>query len=75
VKIILSIGGTGSILDGGDGIDTVSYTQATKGVVNPKQASVLYPHYDRPLKILPLGDSITYGVSIWEQYRERGLPN
>jgi lysophospholipase L1-like esterase len=83
------IGGAGSkVLDGGEGVDTVSYTQATKGVtVNLDRDFGFIPSSDRPLKILPLGDSITYGViqygintdsggyrtSLWNKFVADGL--
>jgi Ca2+-binding RTX toxin-like protein len=68
------IGGTGNkVLDGGGGIDTVSYSQATKGVtVNLNTGVGFVPSYNRPLKIMPLGDSITYGVINYGSNTESG---
>jgi len=68
------IGGTGNkVLDGGGGIDTVSYSQATKGVtVNLNTGVGFVPSYNRPLKIMPLGDSITYGVINYGSSTESG---
>lgn len=66
-------GGAGSkVLDGGNGIDTVSYARTNKGVtVNLKVGFGFVPSYAMPLKIMPLGDSITYGV-IDERNTESG---
>jgi len=51
---------------GGNGSDTASYSQATRGVVaNLSTGAVFTPLIgapNAPLKIMPLGDSITYGV-------------
>ncbi|URD51102.1 GDSL-type esterase/lipase family protein [Chroococcidiopsis sp. CCNUC1] len=52
------IGGTGKdALDGGVGIDTVSYFNATSGVTVDLNAGIA----TRTAKLMPLGDSITYG--------------
>ncbi len=68
------IGGAGNkVLDGGGGIDTVSYSQATKGVtVNLNTGVGFVPSHNRPLKIMPLGDSITYGVIQYGSNTESG---
>lgn len=57
-------GGAGkNLLDGGSGIDTVSYEQANKGVIVSLGTNIAFTSaYSKPLKIMPLGDSITYGV-------------
>lgn len=53
------IGGKGNdTLDGGPGNDTVSYAEASNGVV----ADLSLGKASRIARILPLGDSITYGV-------------
>ncbi|ODR92733.1 GDSL-type esterase/lipase family protein [Sinorhizobium alkalisoli] len=44
--------------DGGGGADTVSYARSSRGVVADLQSGHAY----KLLSILPLGDSITYGV-------------
>ncbi len=77
------IGGTGNdILDGGVGIDTASYAQATSGIIaNLKTGAVT-----RIAKIMPLGDSITYGTvnknlknfggyrtKLWDSFKADGL--
>jgi len=53
-------------LTGGSGTDTASYARATRGVVaNLSTGAGFTPLYgapNTPLKIMPLGDSITYGV-------------
>jgi Ca2+-binding RTX toxin-like protein len=51
------------ILDGGTGADRVSYRDAARGViVNLAQGFAFTSAYNTPLKIMPLGDSITKGV-------------
>lgn len=51
-------------LNGGTGSDTASYAQATRGVIaNLTTGTVFRPGYNTPVKIMPLGDSITYGYS------------
>lgn len=77
------IGGTGNdTLDGGTGIDTASYAQATSGIMaNLKTGTVT-----RTAKIMPLGDSITYGkvdnnlqnsggyrTELWDSFKADGL--
>jgi len=50
--------GTGNdILNGGTGSDTASYAQATSGIIANLKKKVV----TRIAKIMPLGDSITYG--------------
>lgn len=50
-------------LNGGDGIDTASYAGATQGIIaNLSKGVVFTPLSNRPPKLMPLGDSITYGV-------------
>jgi Ca2+-binding RTX toxin-like protein len=44
--------------DGGGGADTVSYTRSSRGVIADLESGHAY----KLLSILPLGDSITYGV-------------
>jgi len=58
------IGGAGNDkLNGGDGTDTASYAGATQGIIaNLSKGVVFTPLFNRPLKLMPLGDSITYGV-------------
>ena len=61
------IGGAGSnAFSGGDGMDTVTYAQATGGIVANLGTGIVTrkfaPLASRPVKFLPLGDSITYGV-------------
>ncbi|MGQ4649546.1 GDSL-type esterase/lipase family protein [Lyngbya aestuarii] len=63
----LIIAGAGNnTFNGGKGIDTVSYAQATGGIIADLSAGVVTrtfaPSSDIPLKIMPLGDSVTYGV-------------
>jgi len=63
----LIIAGAGNnTFNGGKGVDTVSYAQATGGIIADLSAGVVTrefaPLSDAPLKIMPLGDSITYGV-------------
>lgn len=54
------IGGTGNDkLDGGGGINTVSYAEATNGVTVDLGLGVA----NRIARIMPLGDSITLGIS------------
>jgi Ca2+-binding RTX toxin-like protein len=53
------IGGTGNdTLNGGSGNDTASYTQALNGI----RANLTTGIANRVARIMPLGDSITYGV-------------
>ncbi len=53
------IGGTGNdTLDGGGGIDTVDYTKSNSAIVADLSTGVV----SRIAKIMPIGDSITYGV-------------
>lgn len=52
------IGGKGNdTLNGGAGIDTASYAQETRGIIANLKTGVV----TRIAKIMPLGDSITYG--------------
>lgn len=77
------IGGTGNdILNGGAGSDTASYAQATSGIIaNLKKRAVT-----RIVKIMPVGDSITYGkvnnnlrelggyrTELWHKFEADGL--
>lgn len=51
-------------LNGGTGSDTANYAQATRGVIANLTTGVVFePLYNTPVKIMPLGDSITYGYS------------
>lgn len=53
-----------NFLDGGASLETPSYIQATKGVIAKLEENFnLGTAYNPPLKIMPLGDSITYGVT------------
>lgn len=53
------VGGTGNdILDGGVGSDTASYGQATSAII----ANLTTGVETRVAKVMPLGDSITYGI-------------
>lgn len=55
--------GSDDSLNGGGGIDTVSYAQSKKGVlVNLTTNIGFVSAYNGSLKVMPLGDSITYGV-------------
>jgi Ca2+-binding RTX toxin-like protein len=82
-------GGTGNdTLDGGDGIDTADYSKASRGIIaNLDKGTGLAPIYgalNKP-KIMPLGDSITKGVSpidptpgayriqLWKNFSADGL--
>ena len=77
------IGGTGNdILNGGAGIDTANYAKATSGILaNLKTGDVT-----RIAKIMPVGDSITYGkvntnlrelggyrTELWDSFKADGL--
>ncbi|KAM3116138.1 PA14 domain-containing protein [Phormidesmis sp. 146-33] len=54
------IGGTGNdILDGGAGTDTASYADSINSVVVNLESGLA----NRTARLMPLGDSITYGVS------------
>jgi len=77
------IGGTGNdILDGGSGRDTANYAQATSGIIANLKTGVAA----RIAKIMPLGDSITYGkvnkylpdlggyrTELWQKFEANGL--
>ncbi len=77
------IGGTGNdILDGGSGRDTANYAQATSGIIANLKTGVA----TRIAKIMPLGDSITYGkvnkylpdlggyrTELWQKFEADGL--
>ena len=77
------IGGTGNdILNGGIGSDTASYAQASSGIIANLNTGVV----SRIAKIMPLGDSITYGkvnenlrelggyrTELWQQFEADGL--
>jgi len=77
------IGGTGKdTLDGGAGIDVVSYFNATSGVTVDLNAGVA----TRTAKLMPLGDSITYGfvsdvnpdsggyrLKLWNLFQTNGI--
>lgn len=77
------IGGTGNdILGGGAGIDIASYAQATSGIIANLNTGVV----TRIAKIMPLGDSITYGkvnknlqnfggyrTELWDEFEADGL--
>lgn len=77
------IGGTGNdILNGGIGIDTASYAQATSGIIANLKTGIV----TRIAKIMPLGDSITYGkvndklensggyrTKLWDSFKANGL--
>ena len=74
VRNQILVGGAGSkVLDGRNGIYTVSYAQANKGVlVNLNTGVGFISSYKSPLKIMPLGDSITYGVIQSDRNTESG---
>jgi lysophospholipase L1-like esterase len=63
---VLVGGKRNSVFSGDDGIETVSYAQATGGVVanlNTGDATRNFsPSPNQPLKLLAVGDSLTYGV-------------
>lgn len=75
------------ILDGGVEDDTISYVQVVRGnIANLKQDFAFIPAYNTPLKIMPLGDSITSGVmgtndrnsggyrtELWKKFVANGL--
>ncbi len=77
------IGGTGNDrLNGGLGSDTASYAQATSGIVANLRTGVV----SRIAQIMPLGDSITYGVvnnssresggyrtELWKSFKANGI--
>ncbi|MBD2777358.1 GDSL-type esterase/lipase family protein [Iningainema tapete] len=52
---------------GGDGIDTISYTQARGGIVANLATGVVTHKFttipERPIKIMPTGDSNTFGLA------------
>lgn len=56
---------TGSnFIDGGARLETPSYIQSTRGIIAKLEENFnLGPAYNPPLKIMPLGDSITYGIT------------
>jgi len=52
----------GHLLDGDTAVET-TYTEAARSVItNLEENFACLPEYNSPLKIMPLGDSITYGV-------------
>lgn len=60
---ILIGGGGNDILTGGTGVDLVSYTNATKGVIASLSEGLAFiSTYNKPLRAMPLGDSIAYGI-------------
>ena len=77
------IGGTGNdTLIGGAGSDTASYAQATSGIIADLGTGVV----TRVAKIMPLGDSITYGkvndnflnsggyrTELWDEFEDDDL--
>lgn len=77
------IGGTGNdILNGGAGSDTASYAQASSGIIANLNTGVV----SRIAKIMPVGDSITYGkvnnnlrklggyrTELWHKFEADGL--
>jgi Ca2+-binding RTX toxin-like protein len=83
------IGGKGKDrLIGGDGIDTVDYSQATKGIIaDLNRGVVLAPIYgvSKKPRIMPLGDSKTagghnvepfpgaYRIQLWQKFSADGL--
>lgn len=55
--------GDSHLLDGGTAIEIATYVEAAKSVItNLEENFAFIPEYNSPLKIMPLGDSITYGV-------------
>jgi Ca2+-binding RTX toxin-like protein len=73
--------GTGESFDGGGGSDTVDYRNSRQGVVADLNAGTV----DRLLSIMPVGDSITYGVidfanqegggyrtKLWQRFQTEG---
>lgn len=77
------IGGTGKdTLDGGAGTDTADYTKSNSSIVADLNTGVV----TRIAKIMPIGDSITYGVvneniintggyrtKLWELSKDKGI--
>lgn len=55
--------GGSNLLDSGAGVETASLDQAIEGAIaNLEENFAFIPTYNQPLKIMPLGDSITYGI-------------
>lgn len=55
--------GDSNFLDSGDGVETASLDQPITGAIaNLEENLTFIPAYNQPLKIMPLGDSITYGI-------------
>lgn len=50
------------LLDGGAAIEIAPYVETRSAIANLETTFTLSTIYDKPLKIMPLGDSITHGV-------------
>ncbi|MGG6268119.1 PA14 domain-containing protein [Leptolyngbya sp. AN03gr2] len=67
---VLIGGSRNDTIDGGVGDDTVSYAEAGSGVAVDLAQGIA----SRMARILPLGDSITYGVSAYNPRTQTGTP-
>lgn len=85
--IFMGKGDSSNLLDDSAEIETATCAQAIKGTIhNLKDNFALIRTYDPPLRIMPLGDSITYGVigkkdrnsggyrtELWNKFEADGL--
>lgn len=54
--------GSGYSLNNSIELDTVSYVETSRSIIASLEKGFTLPAYNPPIKIMPLGDSITYGI-------------